>query len=153
MRRCGQAAGYIRVFNPCPPSDLEFQVSDLIFGSSTFLVGKSTIVAERHRKLARHNVPGKASDTTMRPERTLGTIPIPAFPPSLAGRISPGYQPGTLSLANFQGRLATARMLKKSPVFHPLAVCAKAPLKRAQSKRSTHSPTLFNLNTSTNSFH
>jgi hypothetical protein len=75
-------------------------------------MGKSTVVAERHRKLARHDVPGKASDKAMCPERTLETVPFPAFPPSLAGRIFFGTQPGTLSLANFQGRFATARMLK-----------------------------------------
>jgi len=50
----------------------------------------------------------------MRPERTLETVPFPAFPPSLAGRISFGTQPGTLSLANFQCRFATARTLKNS---------------------------------------
>jgi hypothetical protein len=83
------------------------------YGSSTFVMGKSAVVAERHRKLARHNVPGKAFDNTLRPERTLETVPFSAFPPSLAGRISFGTQPGTLSLANFHGRFATARMLKK----------------------------------------
>jgi hypothetical protein len=30
-------------------------------------MGKPTVVAERHWKLARHNVPGKTSDKTLRP--------------------------------------------------------------------------------------
>ena len=48
----------------------------------------------------------------MRPERTLETVPSQASPPSLAGRISFGTQPGTQSLANFHGRFATASLLK-----------------------------------------
>jgi len=33
--------------------------------SSMFLMGKLAIVAERHRKLARHNVPGKMSNNNL----------------------------------------------------------------------------------------
>jgi hypothetical protein len=43
----------------------------------------------------------------------MATVPFPIYPPSQWERISFGTQPGTLSVANFQGRFATARMLKK----------------------------------------
>jgi len=43
------------------------------------------IVAERHRKLARHKVPGQPSKNKIRPERTVENVPMNSRVPS--GRI------------------------------------------------------------------
>ena len=79
-----------------------------IKGSSMFLMGKPVMVAERHRKLARHNVPGVMSNKVPRPGRTLETAlfsslsTVPSGTDFVAWRL-----PGTLSPANFHGRSAT----------------------------------------------
>ena len=65
-------------------------------------------VAERLRRLARHNVPGGHARKEMRPERTremAGFRDVSIVPP---GRIPTGRQPpGTLSPAHFRRRSAT----------------------------------------------
>ena len=71
-------------------------------------MGKTVIVAERHRKLARHNVPGKDIQKTrvLKGRREWfyfsGISAVPCGTDSF--RL---VEPGTLSLANLRRRFAT----------------------------------------------
>ena len=78
------------------------------FGSSMFLMRKPAMVAERHRKLARHNVPGKVSHNFPRPGRTLESSLFSSVSAVPSGTDSVVWRfPGTLSPANFRCRSAT----------------------------------------------
>jgi hypothetical protein len=52
-------------------------------GSSTFVMGKNKSVAERHRRLARHNVPGKTLEKGCVLAGRWNDLFFKAFPSSL----------------------------------------------------------------------
>ena len=78
----------------------EDRVEQVIRGRFADILCPRQPVAKRHRKLARHTVPGFIIQNKFRPEGTVETIRTP-FPSSLRDVIHYPRQPGTLSPANF----------------------------------------------------
>jgi hypothetical protein len=72
------------------------------------LLGDADYVAGRHRKLARHNVPGSSSETDFVPKGRLGRIQN--VPSSRRDENSFFRPPGTLSPANFRSSFGAKRL-------------------------------------------